>query len=145
MDSLSLPLTPSHPYVCAVPGVLWTTEQIVGRFIGETVRQLGTHHKAKQMFRWLGEEVNGKECSDRGREVMWKKGMQRDDRGSRKKWIYWCKNPGTSLPIHCQPPRWAKRSPLSCGHRSLFQLPYWFAHKSVCCRSNAFDLLIISA
>lgn len=49
--SLSPSLTPSHPYVRTVPGVLWTTEQIVGRFIGETVRQLGTHHKAKQMFR----------------------------------------------------------------------------------------------
>lgn len=52
-------LTSSRPYVLAVPGVSWTSEQIVGYFIGKTVRQLVTHHKAKQMFRWLVEEVNG--------------------------------------------------------------------------------------
>lgn len=43
--------TSSRPYVLAVPEVLWTTEQIVGYFIGKTVQQLGTHRKAKQMFR----------------------------------------------------------------------------------------------
>lgn len=57
--SLSFSLTFSHPYVRAVPEVLWTTEQIVGYFIGKTVRQLATHHKAKQMCKWLVEEVNG--------------------------------------------------------------------------------------
>lgn len=34
---------------------------------------------------------------------------------------------------------------LSLGHRSVFRLPYWFIHESMCCRSNAFDLLIIFA
>lgn len=49
----------SRPYVLAVPEVLWTSEQIVGYFIGKTAIQPGARHKTKQMFRWLVEEVNG--------------------------------------------------------------------------------------
>lgn len=58
MQAPYLSLTFSRPYVLAVPEVLWTLEQIGGYFIGKTVRQLGAHHKAKQMFRWLVAEVN---------------------------------------------------------------------------------------
>lgn len=46
-----LSLSSSRPYALAVPEVLWTTEQIVGYFIGKTGSQLGSHHKARQMFR----------------------------------------------------------------------------------------------
>lgn len=131
MESLPLSYS-SHPYVLAVSRVLWTTEQIVGRFIGETVRQLGTHHKAKQMFRWLGKEVNGKERNDsggwQGKRWCGRKGCRGMMEAEKNELIYWRKNSETSLAIPCQPLRWAKCFPLSLGHRSLFRLPYWFTH-----------------
>lgn len=140
-QSLSHSLTPSHPYVLAVPGVLWTTEQIAGRFIGETARQLGTHHKAKQMFRWLGEEVNGNERNSR--EWKQREGGDVEERDAGRWWrqkknelIRWCKNSEALLAIPCQCVRWAKYVPLSVGHRShglRFRLPYWITHQSACC------------
>lgn len=113
-------------------------EQIVGRFIGETERQLGTHHTAKQMFRWLGEEANG---NGGGWEVMRK--TESVDGGRKNELIHRWKDSEASLAIPRQPARWAKCFPPSHGLRRRFCLARGFSALSSL-RSNAFDLLIIS-
>lgn len=118
----------------AVSGVLWTTEQIAGRFIGETVRQLGTHHIAKQMFRWLGEELerNGRRVGgDAEEEVCW---------WGLKRWI-------NTLMQGLWDFIWKNLSSCKVGQKFFHFPQFCLCHTQppgcFCSRSNALDLLTI--
>lgn len=124
--SLLLSPAPSHPYARAFSRVFWTTEQIVGRFIGGNSETAGRPSQGQTdvQVTWK------RKRKDRGREV----GNRGMIEAAKNKLKHQCtvKKAQTSLTILCQCRRWAKYFPLSLGLGSSFVFYSILIHPLVC-------------